>query len=108
VPAFVRDLRGVLEREKAEIAVLLSFEEASAGMRSEAAAAGFDDSPSGRHPRIQLRTIRELLAGQAIDFPHVTGANVTHRRAQRPRGTDAEAMEMFGRAAEKPEPYPSN
>ncbi|CAN5802614.1 site-specific DNA-methyltransferase [soil metagenome] len=107
VPAYVRDLRGVLERESAEIGVLLSFEEPSAGMRSEAAEAGFYESPWGRHPRIQLRTIRELLDGKGIDYPHVTGANVTHRRAQRARAAGAEAIELFGRAAEKPESYGS-
>jgi DNA modification methylase len=105
VPNYVRDLRGVIEREKAEIGVLLSFEESSAGMRAEAAEAGFYESPWGRHPRLQLRTIRELLDGKGIDYPHVTGANVTLRRAQRARPADAEAMELFGRAAEEPETY---
>lgn len=108
VPAYVRDLRGVLERESAEIGVLLSFEEPSAGMRSEAAEAGFYESPWGRHPRIQLRTIRELLDGKGIDYPHVTGANVTHRRAQRARTAGGEAMELFGRAAEEPGDYGSS
>lgn len=96
VPAFVRDLRGVLERERAEIGVLLSFEKPSAGMRSEAAEAGSYESPWGRHPRIQLRTIGELLDGKGIDYPHVTGANVTHRRAQRAQAERPDAPELFG------------
>jgi DNA modification methylase len=108
VPTYVRDLWGVLEAQKAEIGVLLSFQEPSAGMRSAAAEAGFYESPWGRHPRIQLRTIRELLDGKGIDYPHVTGANVTHRRAQRARTAGVEAMELFGRAAEEPEDYGSN
>ena len=90
------------QRESAEIGVLLSFEEPSAGMRSEAAEAGLYESPWGRHPRIQLRTIRELLDGKGIDYPHVTGANVTHRRPQRARPAGPEAMELFGPAAEEP------
>lgn len=65
-------------------------------MRSEAAEAGFYESPWGRHPRIHLRTIRELLDGRGIDYPHVTGADVTHRRAQRARTAGPEAMELFG------------
>lgn len=108
VPAYVRDLRGVLERESAEIGVLLSFEEPSPGMRSEAAEAGFYESPWGRHSRIQLRTIRELLDGKGIDYPHVTGANVTLRRAQRAQTASADSMELFERAAEESEPYNSN
>ena len=45
--------------------------------------AGFYKSPWGQHPRIHLRTIYELLDNRGIDYPHVTGANVTHRRAAR-------------------------
>ena len=108
VPNYVRDLRGVIEREKAEIGVLLSFEEPTAGMRAEAAEAGFYDSPWGKHPRIQLRTIRELLDGKGIDYPHVTGSNVTLRRAQRAQAADADQLEAFARAAEEPETYGSD
>ncbi len=108
VPAFVRDLSGVLTREGGEIGVLISFEEPSAGMRAEAADSGFHESPWGRHPRIQLRTIRQLLDGKGIDYPHVTGANVTHRRAARVRPDAPETLEMFERAAEEPEAYDSD
>jgi DNA modification methylase len=95
VPNYVRDLRGVIEREAAEIGVLLSFEEPTAGMRSEAAEAGFHESPWGKHPRIQLRTIRELLDGRGVDYPHVTGANVTHRRAARAAAAPGQQAGMF-------------
>jgi hypothetical protein len=61
VPNFVRDLRGVIEREQAEIGVLISFEEPSAGMRAEAAEAGFYTSPWGKHPRIQILSVADLL-----------------------------------------------
>ena len=74
---------------------------------SRAAATGFYESPWGKHPRLQLRTIGELLDGKGIDYPHVTGSNVTLRRAQRAR-PGAEVIELFGRAAEAPEPYGSN
>lgn len=103
VPNYVRDLRGVVEREHAEIGVLLSFEEPTTGMRSEASEAGFHTSPWGRDPRVQLRTVGELLDGQGIDYPHVTGANVTYRRAQRARTESPEAMELF--AAKRPAEY---
>ncbi len=93
----------MIEREGAEIGVLLSFETPTAGMRSEAAEAGFYESPWGKHPRIQLLTIGELLDGRSIDYPHP--ANVTHRRAQRARAAEAEPMELF--AAEEPAPYPA-
>lgn len=108
VPNHVRDLRGVIEREKADIGVLLSFEEPTAGMRAEAAEAGFYDSPWGRHPRLQMLTVAQLLAGRGIDYPHVTGANVTHRRARPAREAEPERIELFGRAAEEPDDYGSS
>ena len=106
-PAYVRDLRGVLERERAEIGVLLSFEKPSAGMRAEAAEASFYESPWGRHPRIQLLTIGELLDGHGIDYPHVTGANVTHRNADRAKPAQPYAPELFDvrLVAEEPAAY---
>jgi DNA modification methylase len=107
VPAYVNELRGVIEREHADIGVLITFKEPTAGMRSEAAGAGFYTSPWGNHPRIQLRTVGQLLAGHGVDYPHITGANVTHRRAERAAAAKPEELELFGRAAEAPEDYAS-
>jgi DNA modification methylase len=101
VPAFVRDLRGVLQREGAEVGVVISFEEPSSGMRAEAAGAGFYESAWGRHPRIQLRTVRELLEGKGVDYPHVTGSNVTIRRAERAAMAAPEPMPLFEPATEE-------
>jgi len=89
--AEVRDLRGVLEREKAEIGVYISFTEPSKPMLREAAEAGFYTSPGisgtagGKFPRIQLLTIKGLLEGtQRLERPlHVR--DVTFRKAPRSR-----------------------
>ena len=67
----VRDLRGVLDREKAEIGVLLSLEEPTGPMRKEAASAGFYTSPWGKHARLQLLTIDDLLTGKTLDRPPI-------------------------------------
>ncbi len=80
---YVRDLRGVLEREHAEIGVLLSFDEPTRAMRKEAASAGFYESPWGKHSRLQLLTISDLLEGKNIDFPRTEGTNRTVRQARR-------------------------
>lgn len=66
---YVRDLRGVLEREKADIGVLISLDEPTGLMRKEAASAGFYTSPWGKHARLQLLTVEDLLAGKGIDRP---------------------------------------
>lgn len=66
----VRDLRGVVEREKAAMAVLITMQEPTQNMRREAASAGFYESPWGtKHPRLQLFTVQELLEGKKIDMP---------------------------------------
>jgi hypothetical protein len=66
----VRDLGGVLQREKAEIGVLITLEEPTKPMRAEAASGGFYTSPwGGKHPRLQILTIEQLLGGHRIDYP---------------------------------------
>jgi site-specific DNA-methyltransferase (adenine-specific) len=75
-PSYVRDLRGVIDREQAQIGVLISFNEPTDPMKKEAASAGFYTSPWGQHPRIQLLTVAELLAGKRIDMP-AGGAHMT-------------------------------
>jgi len=91
---YVRDLRGVLEREQAEAGVLLSFDEPTRKMREEAASAGFFESPWGKHPRMQLLTIADVLGGKVIDYPRITGANQTFKAAPRHVRPDAEKLEL--------------
>ncbi len=66
----VRDLRGVVEREKAEIGLLICLHEPTRPLRTEAAGAGFYESPwQTKHPKIQIITVEELLTGKTIDIP---------------------------------------
>jgi DNA modification methylase len=89
---YVRDLIGVLTREKAEIGVLISMEPPTGPMRKEAASAGFYTSPWGStHPKVQLLTVQELLSGKGIDLPKITGSNVTLKKA--PRATKKKAKQ---------------
>lgn len=78
----LRDLRGVVEREKAQIGVLITMQEPSKQMRTEAASAGFYESPWGNHPIIQILTIQEILDGKPIDYPHHAGNNITFKKAK--------------------------
>jgi len=82
---FVRDLRAVIEREKAQIGVLISMSDPTQPMRSEAAEAGFYNSPGSgtSHPRLQILTISELLAGKKIDMPFGGQGNVTLKKARK-------------------------
>lgn len=84
--SMVRDLVGVLEREKsggAVMGVLISMEPTTKPMRQEAAGAGFYKSPGKtQHPRLQLLTIEELLSGKKIDMPAWHDAR-TFKKAKR-------------------------
>jgi len=85
--AYVRDLKGVLEREKAPIGILITLEEPTKPMLQEAAAGGFyepEHFPRHQYPRIQILTIKELLEGKEAQYPRMAPA-ATFKRAQRHR-----------------------
>lgn len=89
----VRDLRGVVDREKAAIGVLLAMDEPTRAMRAEAASAGFYESPWGKHARLQILTVEELLAGKGIDRPPAQ-ASVTFKRAPKAKTSGARAQTL--------------
>ena len=77
----IMELHGVIDRENAAIGVLLTMEEPTKPMRSEAASGGTYVSPWGVHPKLQILTIHELLDGKKIDMPPVRQVNITYKRA---------------------------
>jgi len=82
----VRDLRGVLDREKAAMGVLISLQPATGPMEAEAASAGFyaHKMNGQQYPRLQLRTVKELMDGKGIERPsNVAAVDVTFKRAPR-------------------------
>jgi site-specific DNA-methyltransferase (adenine-specific) len=92
----VRDLRGVLDREKAEMGVLITLQPPTQPMKTEAASAGFYYSPgwSKNYPRLQVVTVGELLAGKRLDAPPTGQVNVTFRRAPRATGPSASTLAL--------------
>lgn len=67
----VRDLKGVVEREKAALGLFITLEEPTRDMQTEAASGGFFHSDLwGRdYPKIQIRTVRQMLEGNSFDLP---------------------------------------
>ena len=84
----VRDLRGVVEREQAAMGLFISLEPPTRDMRQEAAAAGFyrSDLWARDFPKIQMRTIGEMLAGNGFDLPPRPGDYQPAQRVRRPQG----------------------
>ena len=85
----VRDLRGVLEREKAAMGVLISLQPPTGPMEAEAASAGFYTHKMNgqQYPRLQLRTVKELMEGKGIERPsNVAAVDETFKKAPKAKG----------------------
>jgi DNA modification methylase len=81
----VRDLVGVLTREKAEIGVFISFDPPTKPMLKEAAEAGFYKSTDGTiYPKLQILTIQQILDGKQPEYP-LHRRDATFKKAPRSR-----------------------
>ena len=94
----VRDLKGVLDREKAAIGLLITLQEPTRNMRQEEASGGFYHSEiwQGNYPKIQIRTINQLLDGHGFELPPRQSAYQAAPRVRRPEGQQATLEEMTG------------
>jgi len=99
----VRDLRGVVEREKAAIGVLISMEEPTKPMQTEAVTAGFFESKTWgkKYPKVQLLTIAELLAGKKIEMPPIKQVEATFKKAEKFKEEKGEQLELRDNEEEK-------
>jgi DNA modification methylase len=95
-PFQVRDLRGTVERQKAAIGVLISMENPTKPMQTEAVTAGFFESKKWgkKYPKIQLLTVEELLAGKKIDMPPIRQVSVTFKKAEKFKGAKPEQLSL--------------
>lgn len=87
----IRDLVGVIEREKAAIGLFVTLAEPTSPMKAEAAKAGFFTVDGERYPRVQILTIEQLLEGKKPDLPLIDHAalrpiaQVDRGRQEQPR-----------------------
>jgi DNA modification methylase len=91
----IRDLVGVLTREKAEIGVFLTFDEPTKPMLREAAEAGFYKSgplDGATYPRLQILTIQQILEGKQPLYP--ARRDATFKKAPRSRPAPAENLTL--------------
>jgi len=90
------ELRGTIEREHAEMGMLITLDRSTKPMRQEAVEAGTYYSPGWEreYPRMQIWTIEELLAGAE---PKIPPMRATFERAQRLRSVARERQSgLFG------------
>ena len=87
--SMIATLKGDMEREGAELGLMVTLEEPTEPMRQEAVAAGLyvpEHFPDRSFPRVQIATIEELLDGRLPDLPRLGLADApTFRRAPRYR-----------------------
>ena len=93
---YVRDLVGVVSREKAAIGVLLAMDSPTKAMRVEAAEAGFYTSPwdNCNYPKIQIITVAELLEGKGIQCPQTRDMR-TFKKAPRVKKKSQEQKKLL-------------
>jgi site-specific DNA-methyltransferase (adenine-specific) len=91
----IRDLVGTVQRENAAMGVFITLETPTREMITEAVSAGYYESPgwNQKYPRIQIRTVAELLRGTKLDMPPQYG---TFKQAQKVRQeTQEEQLDML-------------
>jgi hypothetical protein len=89
--AMIRDLKGVLDREQAQIGLFVTLTPATKPMQTEAISAGFYHSPHfGDFPKIQILTIEGLLAGtERPRYPDMSGGQ-TFKKAMREKNFEVQ------------------
>lgn len=94
----VRDLKGVVEREKAALGLFISLDEPTRDMRAEEASGGFYHSDLWQrdYPKIQLRTIDQLLSGHHFDLPPRGSAYQPAARVRANEGQQTTLEELAG------------
>ena len=94
----VRELSDVVRKTDSAIGVLISLDETTKPMVAEAAGAGFYTSGFNgvQFPRVQLRTIEQLLAGIAIERPSMNvTVDETFKKAPKAKAKGQEQAEML-------------
>ena len=68
-PAFVRELRGVMERERAAMGIFVCLKEPTLEMQREADNAGTYRSFTANFPKLQIITIKDIFANKQLNIP---------------------------------------
>ena len=93
----VRALGHVVTRENAAIGVLISLQEPTSLMRADAASAGFytHKLTGQQYPKLQLRTVEELMEGKGIARPsNYAAVDETFKRAPKAKAKGGAQGEM--------------
>jgi DNA modification methylase len=94
--AMIADLKNTVEREKAQLGLFVTLVSPTKPMLTEAASAGFYESPhSGAFPKIQILTIDGLLSGaEGPRYPDFTRGSLSFKKAkmEKPAGEQPDLL----------------
>ena len=95
----IRDLKGVVEREKAALGLFISLDDPTRDMRTEEAVGGFYHSELWQRdfPKIQIRTIADLLSDRGFDLPPRQPMYQPAERVRPAEGEQGALEELAGR-----------
>ncbi|MDE2716131.1 MAG: DNA methyltransferase [Chloroflexota bacterium] len=84
----IRDLKGTVDRENAALGLFITLEDPTRDMRTEAVSAGFYHSEVWQrdYPKVQIRTVQDLLTGNTFDLPPHPSMYQPAQRVRRPEG----------------------
>ena len=84
----IRDLKGTVEREKAALGLFITLEDPTRAMTTEAVNAGFYFSSvwQKNYPKIQIRTVGEMLEDVEFDLPPHPSMYQAAERVKRSEG----------------------
>lgn len=93
-PAMVRELKGTVARESADMGVFVCLDEPTREMKTEAANGGLIELPIGKRPRIQIVTVSDLIKGPDIGLQTTLNTIAA--------ATEAKRVEAAARKTPKP------
>ena len=94
----IRDLKGVVERENAALGLFITLEEPTSEMNIEAVTSGFyhSDIWDKDFPKLQIRTIQQLLAGDQFEIPARPPMYQAAQRVRQPEGEQGKLEDALG------------
>jgi len=78
----IRELKTVVENQKAVIGAFITLESPTQPMVTEAVKAGYYERWGKKYPKLQILTIEELLAGKEIEYPQ-SPIDITFKKAEK-------------------------
>jgi site-specific DNA-methyltransferase (adenine-specific) len=82
----IRELKTVVENQKAVIGTFITLESPTTPMVTEAISTGYYERWGKKYPKIQILTIEELLAGKEIEYPQ-SSIDITFKKAEKAETT---------------------